>query len=323
MRKVFILVFILLFFSGCSVSQEKKEGVKIKIISIGEVDGTPVYGNYMEGPAEIYNDEMIVYPEYPEEISDYLEEFKKSLEPVSDVNWIDSARVSAKRSSFSVNENTNGTICFVPKMYEVYFSLTKQNGGGDIYFAYIPKLLENGDCEGVFRFKFANESDDISVFKSGEYLEDMVYVFPEEVKHIELQFYQPDPNKEWHAFSGLALNECDSFTLYGTGISESAAHKDLESFIFYYQANPVLIKQPLEFKVDLEEKSQVRINMRFLEEPYKINNKELLLGYIVFYNGEYVISDWNETIYTQNILPDDTDIQIIAVCMRLYYENSY
>lgn len=323
MRKVFILLFILLLLSGCSVSQTKKEEAKIRLISVGEVDGSPVYGNDVQGPAEVYNEEMDVYPEYPEEISDYLEEFKKALEPVTYLKWVDSAKISAKRSSFSINENTNGTICFVPRMYEVQFSLESENNEFGLYLAYIPKLLESGDCDGIFRFKFANESDDINVFKSGEYQEDMVYEFPEEVYHIEIQFHKPDSNKEWHAFSGIALNHCDCFTLYGAGISESAAHKDPESFIFYYQANPVLTKQSIEFKVELEEKSQVRINMHFFEKPYRIDNKELLLGYIVFYNGEYDLSTWDETVYTQSILPDDTDIQIIAVCARMYYGYLY
>ncbi|MBQ9158615.1 MAG: hypothetical protein IJ136_04695 [Erysipelotrichaceae bacterium] len=207
-------------------------------------------------------------------------------------------------------------------MYEVEFSLVNDNNEVDFYLVHIPMLLENGDCEGVFRFKFAGETDDISVFKSGEYLEDMVYEFTEEVKHIEIQFYKPDSNKEWQAFNGASFNYCDSFTLYGAGISESAAYKDPESFIFYYKADPVLTKQSVEFKVELEEKTELRINMRFIEEPYRINDKELLLGYIVFSDGGYDISDWDETAYTQSVLPDD-ELQIIAVCARLYYNYSY
>lgn len=323
MKKILITLSILLVLSGCSASQEGKEEVKINLISVGEVNGTPVYGNDVQGPAEVYNEEMIVCPEYPEEISDYLEEFKKALEPVTYLKWVDSARVSAKRSSFNINENSSGTICFVPRMYELQFSLESENNEFGLYLAYIPKLLESGECEGVFRFKFANESDDISVFKSGEYLEDMVYVFPEETDHIVLQFYKPDQNKEWHAFSGIALNPCNSFTLYGAGITQSAAYKDPESFIFYYQADPVLTKQSIEFKVELEEKSELCINTHFFEKPYRIDNKELLLGYIVFYNGEYDLSTWDETVYTQSILPDDTDIQIIAVCARMYYGYLY
>ncbi|MBQ9157725.1 MAG: hypothetical protein IJ136_00120 [Erysipelotrichaceae bacterium] len=110
---VIIALSILLLFSGCSNSQAKKNEVKIHLISVDEVDGAPVYGDYVEGPEEFYNAEMIVYPEYPEEISDYLEEFKEALEPVTYMKWVDSAKVSAKRNSFSIYENTDGTICFV------------------------------------------------------------------------------------------------------------------------------------------------------------------------------------------------------------------
>ena len=319
---VIIVLFVMLSFSGCSASQPKKDEVKIHLISVGEVDGAPIYGRDVNGPAEVYNEEMIVYPEYPEEISDYLEEFKKALEPVTYIKWVDFAKVSAKRSSFNINENTNGTICFVPRMYEIQFSLGNEDGGIDLYLAHIPKLLESGDCEGVFRFRLANKTDDISVFKSGEYLEDMVYVFSDEVNHIEIQFYKPDPNKEWYAFNGASLNYCDSFVFYGASISESAAYKNPDSFIFYYQANPDLRKKSIEFKIELEEKAQTRFNMRFLEDPYRIDNKELLLGYIVFYNGEYDISNWDETVYTKSLIPDD-DLQIIAVCARLYYGYLY
>ena len=59
--------------------------------------------------------------------------------------------------------------------------------------------------------------------------------------------------------------------------------------------------------------------MRFLEEPYRIDDKELLLGYIVLSDGGYDISGWDETVYTQSVLPDDKNLQIIAVCARLYY----
>ncbi len=49
---------------------------------------------------------------------------------------------------------------------------------------------------------------------------------------------------------------------YGAGISESAAYKDPDSVIFYYQANPDLRKKSIEFRIELEEKAQTRKTRR-------------------------------------------------------------
>ena len=315
MKRV-IVTLILLFLTGCSVSETQKQKAEIRIISVKEVEGPTVYGKYTQVSSEAFNEEMIIYSEFPDEINIYLEEFKKAMEKENDVKWVDSAKVSAKRCVFGLSENSDGMICFIPRMHEVTFVLIKEDEENQ-YLAYVPKLIQNNECEGEFQYKFANQSDDISVFRSGEHLEDMTYVFSKEAKYQQLQFYEPDSNGEWHAFTGTALENCDSFTLSAASSTDSATYKEPESIILYYRLDSDLGRQALTFKVELEEKTEVRINMCFFEEPHQMENKEILLGYIVFSDGGYDITDWNETVYTQSILPEETNIQIIAVCVKL------
>lgn len=315
MKRV-IITLILLLLTGCSVSETQKQKAEITIISVKEVDGPTVYGNYAQVSSEAFNEEMIIYSEFPDEINIYLEEFKKAMEKENDTKWVDSAKVSAKRCVFGISENSDGTICFIPRMHEVTFVLMKEDEENQ-YLAYIPKLIQNNECEGEFQYKFANESCDISVFRSGEHLENMTYVFSEEVKYQQLQFYKPDSNGEWCAIAGVILENCNSFTLFAAGSTDSAVYKEPESIIFYYRLDSSLNRQPLTFNVELEEKTEVKINMHFFKEPYRIENKEILLGYIVFSDGGFDITDWNETVYTQNILPEETNIQIIAACVKM------
>ena len=317
MFRLVMALSLILSLGGCSIS--KKQEANVKIIGIGEVDGSLVYGKQVNGPATVYNSEMTVVPEYPEEISDYLSLLKKSLEKVYGVEWFDSAKVSEKVSSFNIDEDSRGTICFVPRMYEIEFSLTKENGEGDIYFVLIPKLGENGDCEGSFRFMFSNELEDVSVSKGGEQLQDMIYSFDEDVIHIEVDFYSPDPDGDWQVVNGIGSNACFILTLFDMGSADSASYKNLSSITLTFQEYPRLSKETLNFNIDLKDRSIIRFNRRFFEQPYQIDKKSLLLGYFVVSNDGYDISEWDETVYTESKIPQDKDLQIVAVCLKLYY----
>lgn len=299
---------------GESNTADRKH-ILLDTISVDEIEGNPVYGKTIQGSKDIFYERLTISSVFPEGITELFPEFKEAIQGEK-YQWIDFATIDTEKANLDVVVEEQGRICFIPTMYEVMFSVKGSNDMGNIYIAYIPKTNQYGECEGQFEFSYLINNDRFKVNKNQT---DTIYRFAEDVDHIKLLFYEHNGEHEWNFTKEYMLNYCTKLKLINSVSNDYEYDKSLSVLNFPIQKDIEKIQYiPIECK--LKDMSFPTVNGLFYVDPQEIKRNTFLLGYIVLSNNNRCIDIclFDEATYTNNNIPNDEDIQIIAVFLRVY-----